>query len=86
MAERQCSVAARDGGEGNEKWTDEPVGQADVGSSHGLQRQDDHGVWLRGQAASDECPPRGRRFLKSVRHCSSPFSYPINLTARINSV
>ena len=45
MAERRCSVAARGGGEGNEKWTDEPVGQADVGSSHGLQRQDGRGAW-----------------------------------------
>ena len=48
MAERQCSVAARDGGEGNEKWTDEPVGQADVGSSRGLQCQDGRSMWLRG--------------------------------------
>ena len=63
-------VEAKENENGLVSWSGRRVG----GSSHGLQRQDDHGVWLRGQAASDECPPRGRQFLKSVRHYSSPFS------------
>ena len=53
MAERRCSVAARGGGEGNEKHTCELVEQADGGSSNGQQCQDSRSAWLRGQVAGD---------------------------------
>ena len=76
------AVEAKENENGLAGWSGGRVG----GSSRGLQRQDGRGVWLRGQAAGDECPPRGHRFLKFVRHCSSPFSYPISLTPRIDSV
>ena len=76
------AVEAKENENGLAGWSGGRVG----GSSRGLERQDGRGVWLRGQAAGDECPPRGHRFLKFVRHYSSPFSYPISLTARIDSV
>ena len=51
-------------------WSGRRVG----GSCCGQQRQDGHGTWQRGQAAGDECHPRGTHFLNWVRYYSSPFS------------
>ena len=72
MAERRCSVSTRGGGDGNENWAGELVGQARGGFKHwpampGWPRH--MAAWLDGRRW---VAPHGGGFLKPVRYCSMP--------------